>query len=78
MRTLFTPLSLALACLLPSCGKPEPTPQDDGLSDLAALQQLGYTDSVDASQSDRPQGVVVHREDAVAHGASRRTRFSGR
>jgi len=77
MRTLFTPLSLALACLLPSCGKPEPTPQDDGLSDLAALQQLGYTDSVDASQSNRPQGVVVHREDAVAPGLTMLTVHRG-
>ncbi len=51
-------------------------PRNDGLSDIGSLQQLGYTDSVDAT-SDRPQGVVVHRADAVAPGLTMMTVHRG-
>lgn len=77
MRHPFPLLILVVACLLTSCGKSEPMHPNDGPSDVAALQQLGYTDSVDANLSDRPQGVVVHREDAVAPGLTMLTVHRG-
>lgn len=75
MRRFLFPLCLAL--VLAACGDREPSSSTSGLSDLGALQQLGYTDSVAADQSFRPQGVVVHREEAVAPGLTMMTVHRG-
>jgi hypothetical protein len=68
----FVPMHLRPALpllLLPlaACDRGPAQPEQE-LSELGMLQQLGYSDSVDAEDPHRPVGVLVHDAEATAPG----------